>query len=140
MTRSPSVEFSDQQAFADWQQKEFADEEKPERNPMDSLRQLLSLIVPYGNCPTRWATAARRLALVCHVLDVADCGGRSLTDLSEQLTAAGVETNKATLSAINIAITDHTGFHRTEKTQAARDAYKIAQANFWRKKRESQRA
>jgi hypothetical protein len=132
------MEFSDQQAFEQWQQDQFADDDLKQGFCTDTARALLSAIVSNDHQgKSKWQRAARRLAVLAHFLDASDCGRLTLTELAEELTASGINTTKATLSVLNVRLKDSTGFTRTEKSTRAREIYSKRAFEIWQKRKNS---
>ena len=132
------MEFSDQQAFDEWQQNQFAEDDLEQGFCPDTARALISAIVSdHHEGVTKWARAARRLAVIAHFLDASDCGRLSLSALAEQLTESGLPTTKATLSALNVRLKDSTGFTRSSKTGRAREIYSKRAYEVWQRRKDS---
>lgn len=132
------MEFSDKQAFEQWQQDQFADDDLEQGFCTDTARALLSAIVSNDHQgKSKWARAARRLAVLAHFLDASDCGRLTLTELADQLTASGIDTTKATLSVLNVRLKDSTGFTRSSKTGQAREIYSKRAYEVWQRRKDS---
>ena len=121
---------------AQWMNEPDDDEaiDKP-LHPLDPLTvtaMLMLICSPGANGTITWKTALRRLAVIAsHILP--DVGRHSLDAIAKQLTQCGIPTTRAALSVTNVLLSDITGFHRTEKTLAARESYRIAACEAWKK-------
>jgi hypothetical protein len=101
-------------------------------DPLTVTAMLMLICSPGANGTITWRTALRRLAVIAsHILP--EVGRHSLDGIAKQLTDCGIPTTRAALSITNCQLSDITGFHRTEKTQAAREAYRIAACKAWQK-------
>jgi len=136
------VETSDKQSFQNWQAEQAqwlaGEDDEPISKPVHNLdpltvtAMLMLICSPGANGTIRWKTALRRLAVISsHVLP--DVGRHSLDAIAKQLTQCGIPTSRAALSITNVQLSDLTGFHRTEKTLAARESYRIAACKAWKK-------
>lgn len=132
------MEYSDRLCYENWQAEQFKDDDLESSYDTDTARALLSAIISdTHDGKTRWARATRKLAVIAHFLDASDCGRLSLTELAEQLTASGIDTNKATLSALNVRLKDSTGFTRSSKTGQAREIYSKRAYEVWQRRKDS---
>ena len=101
-------------------------------DPLTATALLMLICSPGANGTITWRTALRRLAVICsHLLP--EVGRHSLDAIAKQLTDCGIPTTRAALSVTNVLLSDITGFHRTEKTLAARESYRIAACKAWKK-------
>ena len=136
------MDITDQQAFADWQQKEFADEDesapidKP-AHPLDAktLTAMLLLLIPPMNESGKLTSgqvkfACRRLfvlAAIC-LQDVGACGFAVIADA---LTNAGIATTRACLSAAYVQIAEITGSTVLGRSAQAREVYSRSAKQVW---------
>ncbi len=133
------MDATDQAALEAWQAQQFTDDEPPIAAPLHALdpetvTALLMLVcAPDNHGNILWKAGFKRLAVLAHLL-LPEAGAQSLETIAQSLTKAGITTSRASLSNINTMMYDATGLRRTEKTETAREAYRIRACKLWQKK------
>lgn len=130
------MEFSDQASLESWHASQIEEDEPPfdlPSNPLDpetATALILLLCTPSNTGGIYWQSALRRLAVIASIINP-EIGNQSFESIAQQLTKAGVPTCRATLSAINVKLSDATGFNRSCKTESARAAYRKRAFEVW---------
>ena len=135
------MDATDAESLRQWQAQQHNDDEQdppiePPLHPLDpetvtALLHLLLAMDDRGN--VLWGAATKRLAVIGHAI-LPELGAKSLETIAQSLTKVGITTSRASLSNINTMLYDSTGLRRTEKTQGARESYRVRACQVWQKK------
>lgn len=142
-----SIHFGDQQAYHQWQAeqaRELSDESgiEPIEAPThqldpETVRQLVFLIlppVPHHGKDQRLITAFKRFLVLAMLIDD-HLASRGLDHIARVLTEIGLQTTRASLSQMHVALADITGIHRLGRSDAGREAYRQRAKRVWQNKK-----
>ena len=133
------MELTDKAALQAWHEQQYLDDEPPIVPPVDPLDPqtavaiLMLVCVPAESGAIIWKSALKRLAILAHTL-LPEVGAKTLDKVAKELTAAGVDCCRASLSNINVGLYEATGIRRTEKSDRARESYRVRSCEIWKKK------
>jgi hypothetical protein len=115
----------DQQAMADEEQnEEFIDAGSIKNIPVSALKDLIRFVLPQGKSESvRWRSGMMRLAVISHLADVDEDGGKTLSQIADEL-----KVSRAALSWHHVRILDQLGLgeSRSSKSREARAKYSVS--------------
>ena len=139
------MELTDKAALQAWHEAQHQDDDEPAiAPPVDALdpKTVVALVMliccPDSNGSIIWKTATRRLAVIAGLV-MPELGKLTFDRIAADLTKAGIPTCRATLSNISVLLSEACGLSRSDKGQAAREAYRQRACAVWGKRAERNR-